>query len=84
MHRGNSGFIRLPAGAVREHTKCFRRLALLPTVSSKTVRRKDRVSEFPRTDCGDDITALILTILHNPVGHGAAVFGAAHQTFHQH
>jgi hypothetical protein len=38
-----------------------------------------------RTDCEpcDDITALILTILHNPVGHGAAVFGAAHQTFHQ-
>jgi hypothetical protein len=52
MHRGNSRFIRLPAGAVREHAKCFRRLALLPTtVSSKTVRRKDRVSEFPRTEC---------------------------------
>jgi len=47
MHRGNSGFIRPPAGAVREHAKWFRRLALLPAVSSKTVRRKDRVSEFP-------------------------------------
>jgi hypothetical protein len=62
MHRGNSGFIRPPAGAVREHAKCFRRLALLPAVSSKTVR----------------------PILHNPIDHGAAVFGAAHQTFHQH
>jgi hypothetical protein len=47
---------------------------------SKTVRRKARVCRNSlRTDCEpcDYITALILTILHNPVGHGAAVFGSA-------